>query len=303
MRKQIWGCVAAACVFALCSATAYAAMQHWNKRAVLQFAAEEPMQKKLTEENYARVDKQSVTDNGVTITLEQSMQDENLVYLLFNITTGKEKLTTDHSMRMQLEYSNGKDPYLAMSWGFVEETDPSEPDNSRLYEVWLERDPSYDFSDSSINWKFTALEDAPEVKAGIGEVLVEGDWSFVIDTSNNNPLVCYEIDKDIVINGCSIHVDELKLSPLSYTLSCKGADVKKLARKEGVNWKELDELVSIHLSGICYEDGSVMEQERYGIMGENWGKEYVERGKFSTVVDVEKITGFLLGDGTKVSVR
>lgn len=304
MKKKIWGCVAAACALALCSVSTYAAVQHWNwnRHAVEEFNVDEPMQEKLTEENYARVDKQSVTDNGVTITLEQTVQDENLVYLLFNITAEDEELTTDHSMHMQLKYSNGKDPYLGMAWGFVDDLDQPEESNGRLYEVWLERDLSYDFTDSKINWKFTALEGAPEVKAGIGKILAEGDWSFEIDTSNTNSAVSYGIDKDIVIGGCSVHVDEIKLSPLSYTLSCNGADVKKLAKKQGVNWKELEGLASIQLSGICYDDGSVIGQE-YGVMREHWGKTYVATGRFTTVVDVEKITGFILGDETEIEVR
>lgn len=304
MKKKIWGCAAAACVLALCSVTTYAAVQHWNwnRHAAEKFNVDETVQEKLAEENYARLDKQSVTDNGVTITLEQTVQDENLVYLLFNITAEDEKLTTDHSMHMQLEYSNGKDPYPSMSWGFVDGAGQPEACSSRLYEVWMERDLSYDFTDSKIIWKFTALEGIPEKKAGMGEILAEGDWTFEIDTSNTNNAVSYEIDKDVVIDGCSVHVDEIKMSPLSYVLSCKGADVKRLAKKEGIKWQELEDLNSILLSGICYDDGSVIGQE-YGVMREEWGKTYTATGRFSTVVDVEKITGFILGDKTEIAVR
>lgn len=302
MKRQVWGCVAAACVLALCSVTAYAAVQRWNKHAAEEFHVDEQMQNKLTEENYARQDKQSVTDNGVTITLEQSVQDENFVYLLFNVEAENEKITAEHSMRTKLSYSNGKDPYISILWGFEGGLDTPKESNSRLYEVWLERDTSYDFSNSTIDWKFTALEGAPDKKAGIGEVVVEGDWSFVIDTSNDNASVSYKLDKDVEIDGCMVHVNEIKLSPLSYTICCEGADVKALAKKQGVNWEELDDITSANLTGICYDDGSVIEQE-YGLTSERWGKEYVAKGSFTTVVDVEKISGIILGGETEITIK
>lgn len=302
MKRQVGGCVAAACVLALCSVTAYAAVQGWNKHVTEEFHVDEQMQDKLTEENYARQDKQSVTDNGITITLEQSIQDENFLYLLFNVEAENEKITADHSMRMQLSYSNGKDPYISSSWGFDGGIDVPEASNSRLFEVWLERDTSYDFSDSTIDWKFTALEGVPDKKAGIGEIVAEGDWSFVIDSSNNNESVSYKLDKDVEIEGCMVHVDEIKLSPLSYTLCCKGADIKALAKKQGVNWKELEDIASANLTGIRCADGSIIEQE-YGLMREQWGKDYVAMGRFTTVVDVKEISSIILGGETEIAIK
>lgn len=299
-KKRYAIAVAIAAVIMLSSVTALAAIK-WNQRVIDNFGANEKMQEKLSNGGYSEQNIQSISDNGVTVTLEQTIQDDNLIYILFNVTADKMEITEDNVMDLKMSFSNGENPYMSISNGFVDEFEQPKVNNSRDYEIWIQKRADYNYKDVNLICDFNSLQKC-EGKAGPTKDLVTGCWDFKINLSANMS-VEYNINKTVAIDGCKIKINRLKLSPLSYTLFCDENDVKTLGKADGINFEECDNFYPLLISGINYMDGIEILQGS-GLMSEKFDEDYgdyVAVGRFSKVIEMDKVKSILLGD-SKVEV-
>lgn len=282
-------------MFLLSSVTVFAAIK-WNDRAVDHFTANEKIQHNLSEEGYSRQDLQSVMDNTITVTLKQTIQDENLIYLLFDITTDNIELSENNSLSYDMKVNGSSNFYTSISSGFVDRFTETKVSNSREYEIWIQKNMSYDFSNAVLNCNFNALQEITD-KGGTVVDLARGQWDFNINLKVKDSITM-DLNKIVSIDGCNVLVRRLKISPLSYTLICSGQDVKALQKANNIDLNKLDSTYPLIISGIKYEDGSIIHQMD-GLMSEGFDSksgDYIAIGRFSNAIDVEQIQSILFGE-------
>ena len=289
----------AAAFVALVGTTAAAAgIFQWNERAGQVFEADEETRNELTMNQMAEDVSQTVTDQGITITAIQIIQDKNRFYALFVVTAEDPdmQITSDCSLDYTLDFVGNEDPFIARGWGFVGEYE-QEVSNTRYFEI---RGTKHEQSNEDLimNLHFTGLRGEPEIKAGEGELLVSGNWDFSLNIRTSD-MISHEVNQAYELDGYSTHIETVAFSPLSMTIVYDGADVRAMETGEEVCLDQLDELRALYPTGVRYEDGTVMDE---GLMiplveGFSNGEETYElRLPFDKVVDPERITALLIGD-------
>lgn len=288
--------LAAALVIVLGTTVAAAELFRWNERATEIFEAEPELQNKLTVEEIAREEYQSVTDNGLTITAIQTIQDSNCFYALFEVAAEDGSIVIDENCGMDylLDFQGAEDPFCAMGWGFVDNR-RQEPGSSRYFEIFgTKMEESADDLHMGIN--FTTLT-GPGEKAMDGAPMVEGNWDFDL-TIRPAASTHVDLNREYQIAGCQVRVESVDLSPLTGKITCNGEDIKVLTEKEGVNLDQLDVLVATQITGIKYQDGTVADQDGYSTLWESYpeGGSYAKLVRFSQVIEPEKVSALLLGN-------
>ena len=289
----------AAALAALVGTTAVAAgVFQWNERAGQIFEADEEMRNELAMNQLAEDVSQTVTDQGLTITAIQTIQDKNRFYALFEVTAEDTdmQITSDCSLDYTLDFGGNEDPFGARSWGFISEFD-QEISNTRYFEI--EGTKNEESSDDLVmNLHFTGLRGEPDVKAGEGELLISGNWDFSLNLHTSD-MISHEVDRVYELDGYDMHIGSVAFSPLSMTIVYDGADVRAMEAGKEVRLDQLDELTALYPTGVRYEDGTIVDE---GMMiplieGFRNGEETYELLlSFNKVVDPERITALLIGD-------
>lgn len=289
----------AAALVALVGMTAAATgVFEWNERAGEVFEADEETRNELSINQMAEDISQTVTDQGLTITAVQTIQDKNRFYALFEVTAENPdmQITSDCSLDYTLDFEGGEDPFCARGWGFVSEFDQA-VSNTRYFEI---RGTKMEESNADLvmNLHFTGLRGEPEVKAGEGELLISGSWDFSLNLRTSD-MISHEVEKTYELDGYDIYIGTVALSPLSMTIVYDGTDVRTMEAGKEIRLDQLDELTELYPTGVRYEDGTVVDE---GLMlpltagfrdGE---KTYELLLPFDKVVNPERITALLIGD-------
>lgn len=294
MKTRTLIILAAALVILLGTTAVAAELFKWNEKATDIFVADPEQQDKLVMEQVAQESGQSVTDNGLTITAIQTIQDSNCFYALFEVTAQDTGLVIDADcgLSYKMDFPGAQDPFGYMGWGFIDSS-RQEPGNSRYFEIYGTKNEE-STEDLNMNLNFTALT-GPGQKAMEGEALIEGNWNFSLTVHPAKP-VRFDLNRKCQINGCEIYVESVELSPLTAKLVCSGADIKVLEDKEGINLEQADVLSSTMPTGVMYQDGSSLEESCTGL----WERfdedaEYVKVIRFDRVIEPEKVSSLLLG--------
>lgn len=303
-KKRIF--LVAAALIALVGTTAAAAeIFQWNERAEQVFEADEETKKELTMNQLAQEVSQSATDQGITITAIQTVQDKNRFYALFEVTAEDStmQITADHSLDYRMDFGGKEDPFCATGWGFVPEYD-QEISNSRYFEIYGTKNEQSE-ENLKMNLHFTALRGEPAQKAGEGEVLVSGSWDFALDV-HASEMISYDIEREFGLSGSSVHVKSVSLSPLTMEIRYDGKDVRAMEAKENKDLSQLDELTALYPTGVVYEDGTTIEEDLMIPLKEGFeDKEesaYHILFSFPKVVDPEKVAELILGED-KISIK
>lgn len=295
IKKRTIILLAAALIGAMGMTAGAAGLFKWNERASEVFEADEVLQDHLVMEQVAQEGYQTVTDNGITIRLVQTVQDSNCFYALFDVTAEDGTLIDENnSLDMRLDYHGAEDPFCAMSWGFVSAMD-QEASNSRYFEIYgTKMNP--DSSDLNMNICFVSLNKQGE-KAADDMPLVEGNWDFTLSV-HPSKLTTIDVNDTFTIAGCPVYVQTVELSPLSVTLICKGEDIHALETSQGVDLMQLDTLRPMMINGVKYQDGSIIDNNPGISLSESLDTngEYVNITRFSKVVEPEKTVALLMGD-------
>lgn len=289
----------AAALAALVGTTAAAAgLFKWNERAGQVFGADEEAQNRLTMEQMAQDISDSVTDQGITITAIQTVQDKNRFYALFEVTAKDPdmQITPDQNMMYTMDFEGEEDVFCALGWGFTDET-VQEISNSRYFEIYgTKMEGAPDTAQMQIH--FTALEGAPQEKAGIGEPLVEGNWDFSLNVHEAES-IRHELQKEYQIGGYTVKVESVELSPLSLTIVYDGEDIRNMEAGEQVCLDQLDDLPALYPAGVRYSDGTKIAQPCYP-MSEGYtdeeGTHYQITMQFTKVVEADRVDALLMGE-------
>lgn len=296
----------AATLTALLGTTAAASgIFQWNERASQVFEADKAIQDELTMEQMAQDVSQSITDQGITITAIQTIQDKTRFYALFEVKAEdpEQKITADYSMDYTIDLGEKEDPFCMLGWGFVPE-DVQEVSNTRYFEIYGTKNEQSE-EDLTMNLNFTALRGEPDKKAGEGEILTSGEWNFTLDI-HTFEMHSYTIDTEYQLGGESVHVISIALSPLTMEIVYDGSDIRALEAKQNVNLNELDELHGIYPTGVRYEDGTTTKEELMISLSEGFENKEETTYKllcpFHKLITPEKVTEILF-DETAIKLK
>ncbi len=298
MKKSKIVILIAAAIAVLGTTVCAAEIFKWNNRAAEVFVADEEQRQKLVTEQIATGEYQTVSDAGLTIQAIQTVQDNSCFYALFEITADDKSLqiTPGHDMGLLIDYPGGENPFGYVGYGFVDEREQA-VSNSRYYEIYGAKTNPQSTGNEDLNMKlqFTSLN-APGGKATAGEVVLTGNWEFLLNLHATEP-VCYELNKEYQIDGCAVTVKSVELTPISVKLTCDEAGARQLEKLEGVNIDQADSLVSLYINGIKYQDGTIVEEEGYQ---ELWvsceNGDYTKAARLTSVIDTDKVSALLVGD-------
>ncbi len=286
----------AAAIMTIFATTAFAAeLFSWNKRAVELFDSSKELQDKLVEEEIAKDEYASVTENGLTIRAIQTIQDANCFYALFEVESDDPSVLLDENSEMDVVYDWGgeESPFCAMSWGFA---DGEKEGSGRMYEIFGVKNDNNLEKDLVMNLHFSALRQGGE-KAMKGEIAIEGNWDFSLAVHQTEG-IHFSLEQEFSIAGYQVLVHEIIMSPISATIICDGVDIKEMEQGEGICLDQLDTLYPMLLNGIVYEDGSILDEEGNQDLSEGFleNGNYYKTFRLSSVAEVEKVTELLLGE-------
>lgn len=297
LRKSVLP-IAAALVAVLGTTAMAAGVFRWNERAEKVFVADEVMQNRLVTEGNVTGIGHTVTDGGITMELIQTIQDENYFYALFNVTVGEGEpvLDEDSGLAMELSLNGRESPFGSLEWGFVSNMEQA-PGSSRYFEIRGTKMEESALESGELKVVFTALQRNQE-KAGEPVDLKTGNWPFTMDMKQTS-VTHFTPDMEYILGGVQVKVLSVELSPLSIIITCDGQDIRSMEGRTGVNSDQTDLPEDLVISGVRYQDGTVVSQ---GLDVKNYG--YTDQGgafkltqRFTSVVDVERIQAILMGDG------
>jgi hypothetical protein len=243
MRNQA-AAFACVCVLALGSITAVAAVRHfWSRGMAGTLQASDELKQSMVEQGNAVImdEEQSVTDQGITITPETVIVDDNFAFLSFSVegyTLGEGVEPCFESVGVYL----GDDPdaegsFLNMSGSFydgiiTDENGHAVYDDGTPLEQGENGDTLYRYTDEDGKLEYVIiamLNDRQDVLLGktihcnfrgLGTVYkaeytgaLDGSWNFAITLPTSSQALSLETEQEV--EGTEFTIEGIKLSPIS----------------------------------------------------------------------------------------
>ncbi len=316
IKFRVLMAVAAVCAF--CTATVAAdSILHWSDALLERFRPTEEQQQELAEDGLVQGVGQSVTENGVTITLTEALQDSWSIYMLFEVVTPEDivmddTVSFDDGLGLLVD---GKDVWDALGddiggsggGGFIStQTLADQTAHKRYYEMRYNFDDSVDFSGKTLEIRLKDLMiDADKAEAG--NILAEGNWEFKWQADKAGSVKRFDINQTYDFGGYDICISCIELSPLGCVVHADYEDAMEVEKDERNTFTyngddpgmELDERLGIY--SIEYQDGTILEgMEILGGGGGAGGSAesgYSVREGFDRLIDVDNIKAVYLMKG------
>lgn len=318
--------LAAALVAVLGTTVAASEIFKWNERTIryLHNPSEE-IQNKFTNLGLTSIGGDSATVEGITVAVEQVVQDENTLYVALKVTAEepivggwgflKYQYVTDEGETLNLipgteKHSFYNDSYSRQSHA---EEEPLTKEGYAFYAIHsnVVGKLTYDhltlrLTDYNYSQYYTP------VTAEEKEMFIEGCWelSIPLNTDSAKQLTkVYEVNQEVPMNAEPVTVKEITLTP--FTLSIVGeASEDKEKRKEYSEkydkWYQADGFGQKCIYGIKYKDGRVVDlsHNTAGLgtfSGVGAEREYY--GEFNTIVDTNNVAAILFGENGEISIE
>ena len=240
---------------------AYAAGNYWDLQILKDLGlAQNADTKNFLEENgylntvsdTAQPDKQvfKATDKDITVELAQVVADENSMTIYIKATfgenydnydlyepwhndrTGKTQYSADPFMDIDLTCANdGSNAMVNGGGGAVGNIMEIPEERSVLYEYHTQ---GY-FHNRYLQLHINGFYFNDSVETMNTDNIYEGNWDLYFTPTINTQKCIYTIGKDITVNGETLTIEKLEVSPLSYSLAVSGDDAwRKLKKIAGV---------------------------------------------------------------------
>lgn len=315
---QILAAAAIACSLAVTTIVAGEFFQ-WNDVLKKRLNPSEEQQESLAHQGYIKGLGQSQTQNGVTITLVNTVQDQNLLYALFKIETD-ESISMDNTMsfedglNIKIDGTSTYDMDELGSYGagaglaYPEGITDISP-HLQYYEVSMSYNGDYDLSGKTVQMELKNLTQGGD-KAENGKVVAEGVWKFEWTLEEILAMTKLDVNRKCDFGGYEITVDAMELSPLKYTLYLDYQEAMKVYEDERNRFEYngddpgMDLVGRTHIDQIRYEDGTVVKMDYesgggIGGGGESWDKENKTvkiSGGFTQAIHADKLEAVHFGN-------
>ena len=272
----------------------------WNDHLVKRLEPSEEQQETLQETNYIQNINQSETQNGVTVTLTDSIQDQGFLFAFFKVETDDSITMDDNTSFAEVShfridgtevYGDDEDRLGSLSTGVEQDTLLKEDQNSahlKYFNVFLSYDSDYDLSNRTVEISLKNL--------------TEGSWNFKWTLGTVKSPASLEVNQKCDFGGYEITVKKMEVSPLLWSLYLDYNEAMKVYDDERNKFEYtgadygMDLYIRTDIDQVRYEDGTVVDFDTTigGISGggEKQDKEngvLIIRKSFPKLVDVDKL--------------
>ncbi|MCI8876325.1 MAG: DUF4179 domain-containing protein [Lachnospiraceae bacterium] len=246
----------------------------WDKDVAKRFEADEEKQQILEEKKVAVPVEAFATDQGVTVSLEQSLMTERDMYLYFKVEM-PEEISPDMDIFFdELELSiDGKTTLdYGLSWSGGEPYDMKhEQSNVRYWEYFVQAKDVMDLQGKTMTAHFKNL--AGQIKNENVQSIAEGDWDLSWELDYAPSRETFLVDKEVPEEN--ITVKSIDISPISMKVTYDWKQT--FHEEESVDaagnkvMSEEEDLPSIYPSQYRLKDGTLVDIDKNGMgsMGRN----------------------------------
>ena len=320
-RKKISGrLLIAAAVICTGMAVTVAAKEFfkWNNYLVKRLEPSEEQQKTLQESTYIQNIDQSVTQNGVTVTLTDSIQDQGFLYAFFEVKTEDSISMTDHTSFEEMTHFkiDGKEVYAvddnrfgSFNTGVGQDVLLKTDQNSahlKYFNACISYDGDYDLSNKTVEITLKNLTEEGDYDT---TVITDGTWDFKWTLGAVKPPTTLEVNRKCDFGGYEITVKKMEVTPLLWSLYLDYDEAMKVYEDEKNKFEYtgtdygMDLYARTSIDQVRYKDGTVLTLDRTmgGIAGggEKQDKEngvLIIRNSFPQLVDVDNLQAVHFGN-------
>ena len=310
-RRVIWAAAALAAMFG--TTVAAAELFRWNEQAVDYFHnPPQEVQNEMVAQKVAMEQKASVTDQGITVSVKQTVQDNNRLYILLDVQC-EEALIDDYCSFDKWDViTKDADAFNNLGASFAESTPrgKQEEKTSRgYYEITGLKTYGREWNEDGITLDLGQFCYYTYEGDGMGTPhVIDGSWKLEIPLGEQTQAVTkvYEPDSQIMVSGIPVTLKRVEVSPIFTVLVYDLADVQNVI--DTVYAQEEDVfLYELQLSGFRYDDGETMENGAGGGMSGYWDREAGEdiyKIGLAAMIEPERVEAVLLGnDMTPVELK
>ncbi|MDF3001949.1 MAG: hypothetical protein K0Q48_2068 [Bacillota bacterium] len=284
-RKRILlASLVALCVFA---STAFAAeIFQWDSRISNYFGMSDKNQGDLSGAgmNVGVKDEQG----GVAIEAVQTIGDASNMYILLDVTVPEGQILNPQTgfdmIFLKVEGVTG----MGYSCDLLPDDEPNDNKGTLLFSM----EANSNINDKEIEMKFVNLR---HYDMDSGEMIpdYEGEWILSWKLNYHDVSKNFDVDKDIPVNGETVRVDSVSISPIALNVKISGDYIKKYdSVPPNPNDGDLIEITSVNL-----KDGTALTKDDSLGWGTSInGREYVINMKMRELLDPEGIESIVLND-------
>ena len=320
-RKKIRGrLLIAAAVICTGMAVTVAAKEFfkWNDYLVKRLDPSEEQQETLQESTYIQNIDQSVTQNGVMVTLTDSVQDQGFLYAFFEVKTDDNISMTDNTSFEEMTHFkiDGKEVYAdddnrfgSLSTGVSQDNllnYEQDSAHSKYFTAGISYDSDYDLSNKTVEITLKNLTDEGDYDK---TVITDGTWDFKWTLGTVKSPITLEVNRKCDFGGYEITVKKMEVTPLLWSLYLDYDEAMKVYEDEKNKFEYtgtdygMDLYDRVNIDQVRYKDGTVLtlDPTMGGIAGggEKQDKEngvLIIRNSFPQLVDVDNLQAVHFGN-------
>lgn len=288
-RVSLTAAIIAVCV--LTATTALAIGLGWNEKLMGYLKPSEEQMETLS--GAVNMPEATVTQNGVTITVKQTLADSFGVYVLYEMTVPEDIELNDDIIWgfSHLDVPTVKTEY-AVTAGVSGSEILEQTGNTRTVLYHIQKTAPFENGDVEfilIDLKYFKRNDTTGRVEPI--TLVEGEWDLkwefnFVDTSKT-----IEVNKPLSINGSEDTITNVVISPMSVCAFIKGDDILMSGVQPTVNFKDG--------SQIAYDVNSKGKSFGYYLIDEaNMIYQNQLYYRFENIINVDDVESITIGDVT-----
>lgn len=231
----------------------------WHPDVAEKFEANEVQQQELEIKKVTVPTPQeaSCTDNGVTISLEQSLMTEKYMYLYFKITAPEEMKLSEYTFFRNTELRLNGEPLDASYCGGLPDFSEDGTDNVTYWEYFVELQEKTDVNGKQMTAHFETMEESD--KADVGPIIAEGKWDVTWTLDYQPSEQVFAINQPIEKEN--ITVKDVTISPISIEVAYDWArkEVERIIIDENGNEEKGSELAEpvIYAAQYRMKNGTV----------------------------------------------
>ena len=306
-RRVIWAAAALAAMFG--TTVAAAELFTWNEQAADYFNdPPKEVQNEMVAQGVVMEQNDSVTDQGITVTVKQTVQDDNRLYILLDVQC-EEALIDDNSGFDRWNVIT-KDPeaFNNMGASFAESAPRGkmEEKNSRgYYEITGLKTYGREWNEDSITLDLGQFFYYTYEEEGLGTShVIDGNWKLEIPLGEQTQALTkvYEPNSQVMVSGMPVTVKRVEVSPISTVIAYDLNDVQNVIDTAYADEEDVF-LYELQLSGFRYDDGETVESGAGGGMSSFWDREAGEdvyKIGLAGMIEPDRVTAILLGNDMTV---
>lgn len=300
-RRLIYAAAALAAMFG--TTVAAAELFLWNDKAVEYFDhPSQEVQNEMAVNNVAVEQTDFATDQGITVTAVQTVQDNNRVYILLDVETEDALIDSNSAFNIWNVITEDPEAFNNLGAAFGEGTPAAREEKGcqGYYEINALKTIGREWNEDSIELElgefiYYTYEDDMEIAH-----VVDGTWKLTIPLGEQTEAitrVC-EAGDPVMIEGYPVTLKEVELSPIS-TVLIFDLDEELEMIKHVYSDQEDVFVYELQLRGFVYDTGERIACGHNGI-SEHWDREAgtdIREIALSRIIQPDKVTAVLLGDG------